>query len=150
MKKSHIMCISTILTDLCLTKQRIKTKNTFARVFLHCFSSENVLTEQKDICLSINGAQSVSKKRNNWVQKLFQTNASSIFVYANSDRNLESVKSRKLLIQKNMKIAFFAVLLTSLFVLMINLVNQLLFLKLQMLLTNLLNQFLKSISIVKK
>ena len=65
MKTSHIMCISTILTDLCLTKQRIKTKNTFARVFLHCFSSKNVLTEQKDICLSINGAQSVSKKRSN-------------------------------------------------------------------------------------
>ena len=87
------MCISKILTDLCLTKQRIKTKSNFARVFLHCFSSKNVLTEHKDICLSINGAQSLSKKRNNWVQKLFQTNASSIFVYANSDHNLESVKS---------------------------------------------------------
>ena len=31
MKTSHIMCIK-ILTDLCFTKQRIKTKNTFARV----------------------------------------------------------------------------------------------------------------------
>ena len=31
-KTSHIMCISMILTDLCFTKQRIKTKNTFARV----------------------------------------------------------------------------------------------------------------------
>ena len=31
MKTSHIMCISTILTDLCFTKQ-IKTKNTFVRV----------------------------------------------------------------------------------------------------------------------
>ena len=32
MKKSHIMCISKILADLCFIKQRIKTKNTFARV----------------------------------------------------------------------------------------------------------------------
>ena len=32
MKTSHIMCISKILTDLCFIKQKIKTKNTFARV----------------------------------------------------------------------------------------------------------------------
>ena len=31
MKTSHIMCISKILTDLCFTKQRIKTKDTFAK-----------------------------------------------------------------------------------------------------------------------
>ena len=29
---NHIMCKSKILTDLCFTKQRIKTKNTFAKV----------------------------------------------------------------------------------------------------------------------
>ena len=28
---NHIMCTSKILTDLCFTKQRIKTKNTFAK-----------------------------------------------------------------------------------------------------------------------
>ena len=32
MKTSHIMCMSKILTDLCFTKQSIKTKNTFAKV----------------------------------------------------------------------------------------------------------------------
>ena len=32
MKTSHITCISKILIDLCLTKQRIKTNNTLARV----------------------------------------------------------------------------------------------------------------------
>ena len=32
MKTSHIMCISKILTDLCFTKQRIKTKDTFEKV----------------------------------------------------------------------------------------------------------------------
>ena len=29
---NHIMCTSKILTDLCFTKQKIKTKNGFARV----------------------------------------------------------------------------------------------------------------------
>ena len=32
MKTSHITCISKILTDLCFTKQKVKTKNTFAGV----------------------------------------------------------------------------------------------------------------------
>ena len=31
-KTSHITCISKNLTDLCFTKQRIKAKNTFAKV----------------------------------------------------------------------------------------------------------------------
>ena len=31
MKKSHIMFTSKIVTDLCFTKQEIKTKNTFAK-----------------------------------------------------------------------------------------------------------------------
>ena len=32
MKTSHIICISKIKTDLCLTKQRIKTEKTFVRI----------------------------------------------------------------------------------------------------------------------
>ena len=45
MKTSHTMCKSKILIDLCLTKQKIKAKNTFVKVF--CFSSKNVLIEHK-------------------------------------------------------------------------------------------------------
>ena len=56
----------------------------------------------------------------------------------------------KVFTQKNIMIIFLVVLLTNLFVLMINLVNQLLFLEVRMLLMNLLKQFLKNISIVKK
>ena len=32
MKTSQIMCTSIISTDLCFTKQELKTKNTFAKV----------------------------------------------------------------------------------------------------------------------
>ena len=56
----------------------------------------------------------------------------------------------KVLIQKNIMSMFPAVILVKLFVLMINTVSQLLFTEAKMLLMNSLNQFLKSISIVKK
>ena len=32
MKTSHITCTTKILADLCFAKQKIKTKNTFAKV----------------------------------------------------------------------------------------------------------------------
>ena len=57
------MCTSKILTDLCSTKQRIKTKKYFCKSCLQCFSSKNVLTEPKKVCLSINGAQSVKLEK---------------------------------------------------------------------------------------
>ena len=74
---NHIMCTSKILTDLCLIKQKIKTKNGFVEVV-------------------------------------------------------------------------YSVLVVKVFVLMIGLVSKLLFLEVKMLLMNLLKQFLKSMSTVKK
>ena len=47
MKTSHIMRTSKILTDLCL----------------QCSSNKNVLTEHKEVCFSINGAQSVKLEK---------------------------------------------------------------------------------------
>ena len=52
--------------------------------------------------------------------------------------------------QKTIMITFLVILLTKLFVLMIDLVSQLSFIEAKMLLMNLLKQFLRSISIVKK
>ena len=40
-------------------KTRNKNKKYFCKSCLQCFSSKNVLTEHKKVCLSINGAQSV-------------------------------------------------------------------------------------------
>ena len=57
------MCTSNILTDLCFTKQKIKTKNGFVRVRLQCFSSESVLIKHKENCLRINGKQSVKLEK---------------------------------------------------------------------------------------
>ena len=56
----------------------------------------------------------------------------------------------KVLRQKNIKITFLVVLLTKLFALMIDLLSQLLFVEVKILLMNLLKQFLKNISIAKE
>ena len=40
-------------------KTKNKNKKYFSKIHLQCFSSKNVLTEHKEVCLSINGAQSV-------------------------------------------------------------------------------------------
>ena len=40
-------------------KTKNKSKKYFCKSCLQCFSSKNVLTEHKEICLSINGTQSV-------------------------------------------------------------------------------------------
>ena len=55
--KSYYVHIKT-LTDLFI-KQRIKTKKCFCKSCLQCFCSKNLLTEHKEVCLSINGTQSV-------------------------------------------------------------------------------------------
>ena len=56
----------------------------------------------------------------------------------------------KVLAQKNIRVTIRGVLLTKLFVFMIDLVNRLLFLEGKRLLMNLLKQFLKSTNTVKK
>ena len=55
---NNIMYTSKILTDLCFTKQRIKTKNNFAKVVYSVLVVKMyyVLTEHKEACLSINGS----------------------------------------------------------------------------------------------
>ena len=40
-------------------KTKNKNKKYFCKSCLQCFSNKNVLTEHKEVCLSINGAQSV-------------------------------------------------------------------------------------------
>ena len=44
-------------------KTKNKNKKYFYRYYLQCFSSKNVLTEHKETCLKINGAQTVKLKK---------------------------------------------------------------------------------------
>ena len=125
MKTSHIMCKLKIFTDLCFTKQRIKTKKNFCNSCLQCFSSKNVLAEHKEVRLSINGAQSVRSEKGTIDFKNYFKQIPVLFkFYADFECNLDSIESYEGLTQKNIKITFLGVLLTNLFVLMINLVSQ--------------------------
>ena len=53
--KSHYVYIK----DCMFHKTKNKNKKYFLKSCLQCFSSKNVLTEHKEVCLNINGAQSV-------------------------------------------------------------------------------------------
>ena len=88
------MSISKILTDLCFTKQKIKTKKYFCKSCLQCFSSKNVLTEHKKLCLSINSAQYVRlKKGTTEFKKYFKQISLPFKIYADFECNLRSVES---------------------------------------------------------
>ena len=63
MEINHTMYTSKILKDLCFTKQKIKIKNTFAKVVYSVFCSKNVLNEHKKVCLNFSGAQSVKLEK---------------------------------------------------------------------------------------
>ena len=71
-------------------------------------------------------------------------------IYADFECNLKNVEIYERSYTKNIMIMSLVVMLISWSALMIDLVNQLLFIEEKMLLMNLLKQFLNSISIVKK
>ena len=126
-----------------LFHKTIKTKNTFA--------SKNVLTKHKQACLSINGAQSVRLEKGTIEFKIYFKQIPVPFkIYADFECNLKNVECYEGTYTKNIMSMFPVVMLIKLFVLMIDLVSQLLFIEVKMLLMNLLKQFLRSISTAKK
>ena len=81
---NHIACTSKVLTDLCFTKQRIKTKNTFVKVVYSVLVAKKILTEHKEVCLSINGAQSVrlEKGTTEFILKKYQFHSKFILIFS--------------------------------------------------------------------
>ena len=116
-----------------------------------CFSNKHVWTEHEEVCLSINGAQYVRlDKGATDFKNYFKRLPVPFKVYADFESNLKSVESYEGSYSKKYQDHIPAVLLISLFVLIISLVSQLLFLEVKMLLMNLLKQFLKSMNTVKE
>ena len=106
-------------------KTKNKNKKWFCKSCLQCFSSENVLIKHKEDCLSINGQQSINLEKGTIEFKNYFKQIPVPFkIYADFECNLKSVESYEGSYSKNIKIAFLVVLLTSLFVLMINLPSQ--------------------------
>ena len=148
--KSHYVYMNNF-DRLMFHKTKNKNKKYFRKSCLQYFSSKNVLTEHKEVCLSINGAQSVRfEKGTIEFKNYFKQIPVPFKIYADFECNLRGVESYEGSYTKNIKITFLVVLLTKLFALMIDLLSQLLFIEMKMLLMNLLKQFLRSMNTVKK
>ena len=93
--KSHYVYIKDF-DKFMFHKTKNKNKIHFCKSCLQCFSSKNVLTEHKEVCLSINGAQSVRlEKGTAEFKNYFKQIAVTFNVYPDSECNLESVESYK-------------------------------------------------------
>ena len=75
-------------------KTKNKNKKYFCKSCLQCFSSKNVLTKHKEVCLSINGAQSVRLEKGTIEFKNYFKQIPVPFkIYTDFECNLKSVKS---------------------------------------------------------
>ena len=75
-------------------KTKNKNKNYFCKSCLQCFSSKNVLKEHKEVCLSINGAQSVRLEKGTiGFENYFKQIPRPFKIYADFACNLKSVES---------------------------------------------------------
>ena len=127
---------------------RNESKKWFSRSSLQSLSSESVLTKYKKNCLSINRKQSVKlEKEIIEFENYFKQIPVPYKIFANFECNLRGVECYEGSYTKNIKITFVVVLIMKLFVLMIDILSQLLFLEVKMQLMNLLIQFLRSINI---
>ena len=59
MKISYTMSILKNLTDLCVIRQSVKTKNTFASIVYNVLVVKKFWKKYKKVCLKINGKQTV-------------------------------------------------------------------------------------------
>ena len=73
-----------------IQKTKSKNKKYFCKSCLQCFSSKNVLTEHKEVCLSINGAQSIRLEKGT-----IEFKPVPFKVYADFECNLERVESHE-------------------------------------------------------
>ena len=108
------------------------------------------MIKHKENCLSINGKQSVTLEEGIIKFKnCFKQIPVPFKIYADFECNLKKVKCNEGSYTEKIKTTFLVVLLIKLFVLIIDLLHQLLYIEVKMQLMNLLKQFLKNINIAK-
>ena len=105
-----------------------KTKNKYC---LQCFSSERIWEQHKEIYLEINHKQTVKLKvvllNSKIIPDKYQLHLKFMLILTVFQKVLKTIAKQVVLIQKNIKITFLAVLLINLFVLIMNLASQLFF-----------------------
>ena len=132
--KSHYVYIKDFKTFMS-HKTKNENKKWFCRSCLQCFSGENVLIKHKEDCLIINYIQSVDLEKGTIEFKnYFEQLPVSFKSYADFECNLRDVEIYEGSYTKNIMNMF----LVRLSALMIDLVSQLLFIEVKMLLMNLL------------
>ena len=90
--KSHYVYIKDF-NRFMFHKTKNKNKKYFCKSCLQCFSSKNVLTKHKEVCLSINGAQSVRLEKGTIEFKNYFKQIPVPFkIYADFESNLESAE----------------------------------------------------------
>ena len=118
--KSHYAYIKDF-NRFMFNKTKNKSKKYFCKSCLQSFSSKNVLTKHKEACLSINALQSVRLEKGTIdFKKIFKQIPFPFKIHVDFESNLKAVEIYEGFYSKNIKITFLVVLLTSLFVLMIN------------------------------
>ena len=133
--KSHYVYIKDF-NRFMFHKTKNKNKKYFCKSCLECFSSKNVLTKHKEVCLSINGAQSVRFQKGTIE---FKNYFKQIFV-----ESYEGSYSKKYQDHIPCSFAYKFVCVDDKFT------KPIVVFRGKMLLTSLLKQFLKSITIIKK
>ena len=90
MKTSHITCISKILTE----HKTQNKKKYFCKSCLQCFSRKNIFIEHEEVCLSIDGAQSVRlEKRTTKFKNYFKQIPVPLKSYGDFAYNLQKAES---------------------------------------------------------
>ena len=133
--KSHYVCIKDF-NRFMFHKTKNKNKKYFCKSCLECFSSKNVLTKHKEVCLSINGAQSVRFQKGTIE---FKNYFKQIFV-----ESYEVSYSKKYQDHIPCSFVYKFVCVDDKFT------KRIVVFRGKILLTSLLKQFLKSITIIKK
>ena len=92
-EKSHYVYIK-YFERFMFHKTKSKNKKYFCKSCLQCFSNKNVLTKHKELCLSINSAQSVKlEKGTTEFKNYFKEILVPFKIYADFESNLKTVES---------------------------------------------------------
>ena len=148
--KSHYVYIKDFNTFI-FHQTKNKNKKWFCKSCLQCFSSENVLIKLKEDCLSISGQQSINLEKGIIEFKNYFKQLPVPFkIYAYFECNLKNVECYEGTYRKKYHEHIPCSYAYKVVCSDIDLVSQLLFIEVKMLLMNLLKQYLKNVSIVKK
>ena len=91
--KSHYVYIKDFNSFMFHQTKNKKTKKWFCKSCLQCFSNENFLIKHKEICLSINGKQSVKLEEGIIkFENYFKQIPVPFKIYADFDCNFKKVK----------------------------------------------------------